>query len=1347
MAKILRFGALLTGTIFSFGFTPLKELTAPFSFQDTTVLQVAPEVLRALPICGNGVTENPPEGCDNGMQCEDGASCKSDTDCKPTSLFGPILPGTCAPRSGDGCSAECRIEVTAITMVHAEYKPPEPQPTMQVNNQLYAEMKPFSLCGNGVKEDGESCDDGNTADGDGCSSGCLMELQRLPLKQEIQVYPEKTPYTAAPLKQEYNLAVSHCGNGTTEVDLGERCDDGNLVDGDGCNSKCQLELKAVYGAPVPVRETATVPAKVYVPETPPDPCLSAGPVGSPEYQCCKTYLYPEATLAVAALATAGPSEEAKKTYECCVKNGGAIPAKPGFDAATCSYLKPECKVSGPGTATQGEKVDFTVTGYLPFDSYECKESPAPPPGGEATAVLVSQGDYSDASFAIRSGDTQTVYASRSYDAANRISAAPKVYSTTADSDKTISCTVTGPGGTSDPCVTTVRVGACAFSCEQTDGVRSTFVGLDVDCKLLTSPAGSTCGVSRNGTAEVPIPGDGLVPVPTDDSGVQSFDVVCQGANFKAVCGDKIEITPVCEGINVAINGIDGTGLTAHEGDSLRVTVASKGAKQCTILVNGNKMAAAADGSAEFKVQGQGEILIDAVCLGGPDLLGNSQLTDCEARKVPVASPSCGNKVLETEETCDDGNGDATDACVNCQPAVCGDGFAQKGAEECDFGAKNDDMGSECTKKCRLPACGDTFLQKGIGETCDDGNLDVNDGCSSACAVEKCGDGIRQAKETCDPGIKYEGQPCKADCSGFEPPPPEPEPKPEETPPPPEEPAPMLMKKEEAPPPEITAIPWVGKKETESFAIVSQQPPVNEMPPPPPPPPEEDACLKEYPDVNSQGYKCCKEYKASQTDYFECCMAPENTDGVLDRAELQACECKSNPDEPLCNCLGSHQAEFLNGCLAASGSADKFTFKPEPPSYVYETATKYSRRPISMPACACAAPQPFKAPEGACGIVGGKKDLSVHDYPCLYPEQVAVYAAEPVPEGYRVTAPMFSDECLKLGGSAVSKDPPMAVAASSFRDQIQRELVVTEIDNEEVICTFVKPACPCTPPPPPPPPPETQPEPETEPEEPPPPPPPPPSPTTPEAKVTPQFRIAISSWGDFHAVLLDTGEEIALKEATPELPRLAITTDGAFRLYKAVSAYNKDPNAENLAKLRGIVNENLLGEVKDVPHYGLMLLTPPSKDREDEGASATPADFASVRAQFVNKAIELNTADGTLKVNTPEALQVFRPASAALEVEGEPEIVSMSQLFKTSFAAGERPPVIEFTVDAAQIGGGGEGPSCALTARESSQNPWLPGWTMLVATLTLMAWRFRTSKRRASTGSFTNTHAKASSTKH
>ena len=64
------------------------------------------------------------------------------------------------------------------------------------------------LCGNGVLDEGEACDDGNTDDADGCTSAC-----------EVQAV---------------------CGNGVLED--GEQCDDGNTVDDEVCLADCTSPL-------------------------------------------------------------------------------------------------------------------------------------------------------------------------------------------------------------------------------------------------------------------------------------------------------------------------------------------------------------------------------------------------------------------------------------------------------------------------------------------------------------------------------------------------------------------------------------------------------------------------------------------------------------------------------------------------------------------------------------------------------------------------------------------------------------------------------------------------------------------------------------------------------------------------------------------------------------------------------------------------------------------------------------------------------------------------------------------------------------------------------------------------
>ena len=85
---------------------------------------------------------------------------------------------------------------------------------------------------------------------------------------------------------------------------------------------------------------------------------------------------------------------------------------------------------------------------------------------------------------------------------------------------------------------------------------------------------------------------------------------------------------------------------------------------------------------------------------------------------------CGNGVLDPGEQCDDGNDDSTDACVQCNPAKCADGFVQAGVEECDDGNNDDD--DCCTTLCKAPVCGDGIVAQGC-EQCDDA---VTPGCQA-----------------------------------------------------------------------------------------------------------------------------------------------------------------------------------------------------------------------------------------------------------------------------------------------------------------------------------------------------------------------------------------------------------------------------------------------------------------------------------------------------------------------------------------------------------------------------------------------------------------------------------------
>jgi cysteine-rich repeat protein len=100
---------------------------------------------------------------------------------------GDVGPGHCGDNGGGGGGSDDTCDHDTDGDGHCDSEP---------------------VCGNGILEDGEQCDDGNTLPGDGCCDLCEIE-------------------------------VPVCGNGI--VEQGEHCDDGNTLNGDGCSSACVCE--------------------------------------------------------------------------------------------------------------------------------------------------------------------------------------------------------------------------------------------------------------------------------------------------------------------------------------------------------------------------------------------------------------------------------------------------------------------------------------------------------------------------------------------------------------------------------------------------------------------------------------------------------------------------------------------------------------------------------------------------------------------------------------------------------------------------------------------------------------------------------------------------------------------------------------------------------------------------------------------------------------------------------------------------------------------------------------------------------------------------------------------------
>ncbi len=176
-------------------------------------------LVRGEETCDDGVdavtgTISSGDGCDELCQIEEGFECPvPGAACRPICGDG-LLRGreqcddgtdaaTGAPIAGDGCNEVCKLEDGWVCPPTEACRP--------------------TVCGDGVVEGAEQCDDGNLEPYDGCSPSCNLD-------------PRCGTETSAT-----GACSSVCGDGIRLASSGEECDDGNVLAGDGCDAQCRFE--------------------------------------------------------------------------------------------------------------------------------------------------------------------------------------------------------------------------------------------------------------------------------------------------------------------------------------------------------------------------------------------------------------------------------------------------------------------------------------------------------------------------------------------------------------------------------------------------------------------------------------------------------------------------------------------------------------------------------------------------------------------------------------------------------------------------------------------------------------------------------------------------------------------------------------------------------------------------------------------------------------------------------------------------------------------------------------------------------------------------------------------------
>ncbi len=187
------------------------------------------------------------------------------------------------------------------------------------------------------------------------------------------------------------------------------------------------------------------------------------------------------------------------------------------------------------------------------------------------------------------------------------------------------------------------------------------------------------------------------------------------------------------------------------------------------------------------VIGSGEVCEDS-SLEGIDTGCSESMPVCSSNCHQCLTNFCGDGAIHPPEVCDGAPLDCVEeetgyagerecvVCLQAGPCIatesCGDGQTN-GNEICDDGDKD-----SCTRTCSAdcmhadlpltPTCGDGILE--CGEVCDDGNNDPGDGCSADClSDESCGNHITDyaVGELCDDGNHVDEDGCSADCRSDE----------------------------------------------------------------------------------------------------------------------------------------------------------------------------------------------------------------------------------------------------------------------------------------------------------------------------------------------------------------------------------------------------------------------------------------------------------------------------------------------------------------------------------------------------------------------------------------------------